>query len=502
MSLIKPVRAIQCNKSHPLSRGLAVCWLFNEGCGSQASDTSGSGFNIPVIGGTPEWVSGNHGSAMYFNSSNNEYMELDAAPVTNIPCTIMAWICPDIVTKGNLYYPLCIANKNVTNQLWGFILNNGANGEVALITNISLYGRAVSTKVLTAGQWHQIVGVAAGITDRRCYVDGGNKGTNTSSQNAPTGLNRISIARAGDSTPGYYFPGKVSSVFIWNRVLTDVEIAWMYREPYAIFDTDGITKSLSFPAATNSLAGSIYSQSIINGKLSLNNKTGQLEKSWLLDVLSNGMTGNAFKLSTALSMAWFWVRNTGCSALYRGTNIEQIDFTHILKTAALEVENISPPAYHESDKIYYYILRRFNKCGVPEQSAQAAVKVSLDSNGDIEVNSPNSVFTFTVKIVETNKVQLNWFYSPLTQKSQPACFKVYFDNGSGLIDYENSIAEVKFAGRKLYCFKSDSLETGTYLFAIRVVNLNGDENKSYKQIKVQMKNIVPSSIEIIDVQNV
>jgi len=41
-----------------------------------------------------------------------------------------------------------------------------------------------------------------------------------------------------------------------------------------------------------------------------------IERFWLREALFNGMTANAFKLGTTLSLGWFWLRIAGCSALY------------------------------------------------------------------------------------------------------------------------------------------------------------------------------------------
>ena len=504
MSRIKPLRAIQLNKSNPLARGLSGCWIFNEGCGGLSADMSGNKLDIPVAGGTPEWTTGNHGSAIYFNNSENEYMELDIAPVKNFPCTILAWICPDDITQGNIFYPLYIANKDVADQSWGILLNYSNDGEVSFIANISISRRAVSSKRLVAGQWHQVVGVAASATDRRCFVDGGNKGTNSIAVNAPSGLNRISIGRAGDFTPGYYFPGKVGCVFVWNRVLSDTEIAWLYREPYAMFDTNDRAKSQAFSIAINPLAGQINAHSLIAGKLDTSNKTDKLEKFWLMDVLANGMSGNAFKLSTTLSMSWFWMRGKWCNALYRGTSIEQIDLENIIKIVDSDAERISPPDFcaHENDISYFYIVRRINKCGVMERTVRTIVKVSIDSNGNIEAVRPNAIFTSSAEVIQDNKVRLKWFYCPLEQKSQPACFRIYFDNGSGQVDYENPIAEIEYANRNDYEFLTQSLETKSYLFVIRTANSDGVENISSKKIRVQIESESPFAIEILDVKNI
>ena len=417
---------------------------------------------------------------------------------------MLIWLCPDDITKGYYYYPLYIANSGVTNQAWGVLLNYGDDGEVSFITNISASGRAVSTKCIAAGEWHQVVCVVAGTTDRRCFVDGGNKGTNSIYASVPAGLNRISIGRAGDSTPGYYFPGRVGCVFTWNRALTDDEIAWLYREPYVMFDAGHSAKSLSFPIAIVPVSGTINVKTKLSGKLGTTDKTRRLEKSWMLDVLTNGMTGNAFNLSTALSMGWFWMRSSGCSVLYKGRNIDEIDFSHTLKVSQADALTISPPGFcvHDKDVTYYYVVRRFNKAGQIEKTIDAAVKLSLDSNGDIEENQPNSVLTISAEVIENDKAQLSWIYCPLSQKAKPVCFRIYFDNGSGQIDYENPISEIAYVGQKLYRFKSSSLDIGSYLFAIRVADSCKVEDNSTKQIKVQIANTNPLSIRVFDAESI
>jgi hypothetical protein len=136
-----------------------------------------------------------------------------------------------------------------------------------------------------------------------------------------------------------------------------------------------------------------------------------------------------------------------------------------------------------------------------ERTISAAVKVSLDSNGNLEVNRPNAIFTSSAVVLDGNKVRMKWFYCPLVQKSVPACFRIYYDNGSGQIDYENSIAENEYIKRSDYEFISQSLDSKTYLFAIRVINEDGDKNLSTKQIKVQIKDNSPPSVEIVDITN-
>ena len=48
------------------------------------------------------------------------------------------------------------------------------------------------------------------------------------------------------------------------------------------------------------------------------------------DAIFAGMTPSAFRLGTILHVGWFWTRPTGCCILYRGENIETVDFDRLI----------------------------------------------------------------------------------------------------------------------------------------------------------------------------
>jgi hypothetical protein len=228
------------------------------------------------------------------------------------------------------------------------------------------------------------------------------------------------------------------------------------------------------------------------------------ERSWLREALFNGMTANAFKLGTVMSLGWFWVRITGCSVLYRGDGVEQIDFLNMLAVAKKDSHELSPPDYisHDSNSNQFYVIRRFNNCGYQEQTLAAVVKVSVDSNGDLAASQPNNIFISKLERVDGGKIRLVWFYSTLEQKSQPVCFNVYFDNRSGQIDYQNPLATIDYAGRKFYSYQSDTLETGEYLFAVRAADAGGIKSGSLARLSIRRDTSKPDAINIVSVEGI
>jgi len=229
-----------------------------------------------------------------------------------------------------------------------------------------------------------------------------------------------------------------------------------------------------------------------------------MESKWLKDSLFSGMTANAFKLGTVLTQGWFWTRVTGCCILYRGSSMRTIDFGNILAVVQRHACQIQPPSYisHNSDSTYFYVLRRANKCGYLEHTLSAAVKVSIDATGNLSQPQPNSIFGAKAEQIGDGKIRLIWYYCPLDQQSLPARFKIYYDAGTGQIDYETPVATVRYSGRIFYSYDSDTLEPGTYLFAIRAEDTNQIENKSSTHILVQVDTGQPSAIGILSAKAV
>ncbi len=214
-----------------------------------------------------------------------------------------------------------------------------------------------------------------------------------------------------------------------------------------------------------------------------------------------GMTANAFKLGSALSLGWFWMRTGGCSALYRGSEMRCIDFESILSVANLKTGFIAPPGYveHTGDSTYFYVVRRYNRCGVQERTL-AAVKLSFDASGELASAQPNDIFNLAAEVTEGDKVQLTWFYSVLEQKAAPARFNIYHDAGTGQIDYDNPVAEVAYGGRRFYSYENAALEAGRYLFAIRAEDADGVENDSPALLRIEVPPGSPDAIVILDAE--
>lgn len=229
-----------------------------------------------------------------------------------------------------------------------------------------------------------------------------------------------------------------------------------------------------------------------------------METHFLKDALFSGMTSNAHKTGTVLSMGWFWMRIAGCSALYRGPSMESIDFDNLLAVTGLNADTISPPNYlpHNNGSTYFYVIRRVNGCGYQERTIAAAVKVSIDAEGNLAESQPNKVFAWRIEQTEGDKVQLLWYYCPIEQKSGPARFKVYYDSGTGQIDYENPIATIDYKGRRFYSYLANELDAGRYLFAVRAEDADGVTNSTSASLKIQLNTKAPDATDLLGAEAV
>jgi len=505
MPLLKPIRAIQINWTHPLARGLRGCWLLNEATGEIVADfgprRNKGGFHYSTA--APAWKPSKHGSCIEFGTERcidcgtgkfgwditNEVSVV--ASVNQSASQINSIFCRSAFAR-----PCKLSGYSSGRFKW-LVYTDGTD---CIINSTSFHATDGSEYVHVAGIWCAANG--------RLYVNGVQEASESASSGSLNIINDSQPVGIGgtyeDGEYRYCWNGRIEYVFIYNRVLSAEEVRWLYREPFAMFVRPISPASIHVPEAIVSFAGSVSATSAGFATLTSIGSTPHNELNWLKDALFNGMTANAFKLGTTLNLGWFWVRIAGCSALYRGPGMEQIDFEAVLAVAEKEACEISPPDYlpHESSSTYFYVVRRYNHCGYQEHTLAASAKISFDDEGELDKPQPNKVFAARIEQVDTNKVWLTWFYCPLEQGSQPACFNIYHDSRTGQIDYENPLAEISYKGQKFYSYESESLEAGRYLFAIRAENAEGIENSSSARLAIELYSNGPDAINILQVETV
>lgn len=156
-----------------------------------------------------------------FNGST-ERLQKDVAPITGPPLSVSAWFDSDIDPGTPHRTMLSITDKDASGQFYKLYIEGFGDRNVHWESRDVTAGVATSTTFWSVGTWHHALGVEASASDRRVYLDGGGKGTDTTNK-TPVGLDHISVGRLGSSSPDNHFDGKLAEVGLWNVALTDDE---------------------------------------------------------------------------------------------------------------------------------------------------------------------------------------------------------------------------------------------------------------------------------------
>lgn len=216
------------------------------------------------------------------------------------------------------------------------------------------------------------------------------------------------------------------------------------------------------------------------------------------DSIFEGDSANGVKLGMGLTNGDFWPRPDGCQNLYGGSSVNTIDFDKILVVVDIEEDLIKVSGFDpEPCKTYLYILRRANCCGEEEQSMAAAVKVEFDESGNLVESCCNNILSVSAEQVEGTLAQLIWHYCPIDQQAECGRFNVYWDGGSGEIDFETAICVIDYSGPGLYYHKTDQLTESKYVFCVKAISETAVMNGLSGKVEVQIKDLVPNSIDVL-----
>jgi hypothetical protein len=210
------------------------------------------------------------------------------------------------------------------------------------------------------------------------------------------------------------------------------------------------------------------------------------------DSLFGGDSANGAKLCMGLTEGDFWTRSAGAQLLYQGQD-NDIDFDTIIAVSEIDSDVFEISAGQPLSS-FLYVVRRVNCCGAEEKTLCAAVRVEFDSLGSLIERSCNKVFIITAKQVDGDRILLEWFYQPIHQAKKISKFKIYSDNSTGTIDYQNPIGSINYIGRKFYQFITSELSGDNYKFCIRAAAEGNCDDNFTGQIIVQLNGQRPDGI--------
>jgi uncharacterized protein (DUF2267 family) len=165
--------------------------------------------------------------ARQFNGTN-EYLEVNSAVLTAVPITMACWFNSDSASAFQVL--MSIVDSSQSDEMFRLVLAGDEVGDpvnaVARQTGTNTW--ASTTAGYSTGTWQHACGVWSANNARAAYLDGANKGTDVVAS-TPTGMDRTSIGRVGDSSPGSYMDGEIAEAGVWNVALSDAEVAMLAK---------------------------------------------------------------------------------------------------------------------------------------------------------------------------------------------------------------------------------------------------------------------------------
>jgi hypothetical protein len=165
--------------------------------------------------------------ARRFTSASSQSLDVDTPVVTAAPFTMACWF--NATAASGAQTLMWLGDKDASDQYFQLALN------ISTVGRISMQSRAGGslpiaepTTSYVANRWHHACGIAAAANDRRAFLDGGSKATETTSS-TPAGADRTSVGRLARSAPTFYFDGYLVFPTIWNIALADCDVDAMAK---------------------------------------------------------------------------------------------------------------------------------------------------------------------------------------------------------------------------------------------------------------------------------
>lgn len=161
--------------------------------------------------------------ATTFDGSTN-CIYAEATPASDEPMTFAAWFKPSSLPgAGNVATLISICNAGST-PYFGLVLNGDNSDYVEARTYDGSYAAAATSAAPSTGTWYHGCAVFRANNDRSVFLDGGNEGTYSTSEN-PFGLSYIGVAcRIANSGLTELFAGELAEVAVWDVGLSDDEV--------------------------------------------------------------------------------------------------------------------------------------------------------------------------------------------------------------------------------------------------------------------------------------
>jgi len=201
--------------SGDITTGLVGYWKLDEGSGTSAADSSGSGY-VGTLTNGPVWTtSGMIGDAVTFDGVD-DYIQTGSDLIDQNTVTMCSWINP-VSTASTPH----ILASNATR----FFI---ANPPVWAVTSDGWTTVAKSTASALTGVWQHVCAVRKSDGKATLYVNGVISGA--ADQDSGTPISGTNMRIGSNPVAGfYYFNGSIDDVRIYNRALSPADVLTLYN---------------------------------------------------------------------------------------------------------------------------------------------------------------------------------------------------------------------------------------------------------------------------------
>jgi hypothetical protein len=220
LAVLLVLSGITSAESRNADESLALFMPLDEGSGGKVKDFSmyGNDGALKGLGGKPVWGEGRYGAALEFTiGGQNSWVEVPHSDSLNITgeITMMAWV----LNRGQTTW------GRVVDKNHPYLLYMGADDSIGGYA-LGIVDFHTARIPVTRDEWMHVAGVLDG-SELRLYVNSELAETTAAAGDIPQGSNPLTIGDAmGDqwlhTRP---FVGLIDEVKIYNKVLTDDEIA-------------------------------------------------------------------------------------------------------------------------------------------------------------------------------------------------------------------------------------------------------------------------------------
>jgi len=206
-----------------LNLGLVAYYPFN----GNANDESGHGFNGTINGATLTTDRFDHSNKAYYFNGNSGISATVDTTLSLMQFTMSAWFESDSATFARI---VTVTRPTQCNCYYGILHDNNNKLQIMLLTDSASSGgyRLIQSRSIpSAGSWHHVaITYSNGVL--KIYFNGALDDSVSSLSPLETKFRSSAALQIGFCPVDNRFVGKLDNIRIYNRVLSDTEIASVY----------------------------------------------------------------------------------------------------------------------------------------------------------------------------------------------------------------------------------------------------------------------------------